>query len=121
MNSEDDRDFSELFDFEDETGILARHKQLVEGMRPSCVIDNQTDTTQDQIIDIKIMFYELIKMICDFESQSRSKNSLRQIYKIEGFQHLNNRLFISKLKTNRQSLTFAFNKANSSIFVFWNF
>ena len=111
VNSEDQMDLNELYDFEDETGILDRHKQLIEEMRPSSA---SSDLGSEQL-DIKIMFYELIRMICDFDSQNRNNNSLRQIYKIEGFQHLNNRLFTSKLRANREFDIYSRTIANSFI------
>ena len=59
-----------------------------------------TDGRSDEL-DIKIMFYELIKLICDFENQNRN-TSCRQIHKIDGFQQLSNKLFLNRMKTLRK-------------------
>ena len=79
----------ELYDFEDETGLLDRHRQLFreESSEESCL---------SKELDIKIMFYELIKMLCDF--QNRRIGRLGQIHKIDGFQELTNKLFLHKIK-----------------------
>ena len=87
--SEDQNSLDELYDFEDETGLLDRHRQLFreESSEESCL---------SKELDIKIMFYELIKMLCDF--QNRRNGRLRQIHKIDGFQELTNKLFLHKIK-----------------------
>jgi len=46
-------DISELYEFADETGILERHKQMLAG------------PFQDSQVDMKIMYYELIRMLID--------------------------------------------------------
>ena len=104
--SEDQKCFNELYDFDDETGILGHHKQMF-GNSEDCSSENQLESGSD---NIKIMFYELIKMICDFDNQNR--NSLRQIHKIDGFQHLSNKLFLQKMKNLR--------KDNISVYLFFN-
>lgn len=88
--SEGQNSLDELYDFEDETGLLDRHKQLFreEPSEESCL---------SRELDIKIMFYELVKMICEF--QTRRNGCLRQIHKIDGFQDLTNKLFLYKIKS----------------------
>ena len=98
--SEDQKCFNELYDFDDETGILGHHKQMFYHSKDYGT-DNRLESGSD---DIKIMFYELIKMICDFDNQNR--NSFRQIHKIDGFQHLSNKLFLQKMKNLRKAITF---------------
>ena len=81
---------NEFYDFKDETGILDRHRKMFreEFSEDSC--------QSREVLDIKIMFYELIKMLCEFE---HGKNScLKQINKIDGFQQLSNKLFLHKMK-----------------------
>ena len=82
----------EFYDFEDETGLLDRHRKLFreEPSEESCV---------SKELDIKIMFYELIKMLSEF--QNRRNGCFRQIYKIDGFQELNDKLFLHKIKSLR--------------------
>jgi len=87
--SDSENGFEEFFDFEDETGILNRLSQMF----ASC-----SEQTPEQV-DIKIMFYELIRLICDFENQESRNGSLRQICKIDGFQQLSNKLFLHKMKS----------------------
>ena len=89
--SDSENGFEEFFDFEDETGILNRLSQMF----ASC-----SEQTLEQV-DIKIMFYELIRLICDFENQESRNGSLRQICKIDGFQQLSNKLFLHKMKSFR--------------------
>lgn len=84
----------EFYDFEDETGLLDRHRQLFteEPSEKSCL-------SRDMDLDIKTMFYELIKMLWEF--QNRKNSCLRQIHKIDGFQELSNKLFLYKIKNLR--------------------
>ena len=89
--SDSENGFEEFFDFDDETGILNRLSQMF----ASC-----SEQTSEQV-DIKIMFYELIRLICDFENQENRNGSLRQICKIDGFQQLSNKLFLHKMKSFR--------------------
>lgn len=88
-DSDSENGFEDFFDFEDETGILDRLNQLLS----SC-----HDPSPEQV-DIKIMFYELIRLICDFENHQSRNNSFRQICKIDGFQQLSNKLFLHKMKS----------------------
>ena len=91
------RDLNHFYDFKDETGILERHRKLFVGEFQS--EDPAVCNVNEVEADIKIMFCELIKLICDFESPTRVNQ--RQIYKIDGFQQLSNKLFLSKMRILR--------------------
>ena len=90
--SNNQRSLDEFYDFEDETGLLDRHRQLFteEPSEKSCL---------SRDLDIKTMFYELIKMLWEF--QNRKNGCHRQIHKIDGFQELSNKLFLHKIKNLR--------------------
>ena len=91
-------EFEELFLFEDKTGILCNLRQMFTEELSS--EEAATDQRAEEL-DVKIMFYELIKLICDFENQNRN-TSCRQIHKIDGFQQLSNKLFLNRMKTLRK-------------------
>ena len=92
--SNNQKSLDEFYDFEDETGLLDRHRQLFteEPSEKSCL-------SRDLDLDIKTMFYELIKMLWEF--QNRKNGCHRQIHKIDGFQELSNKLFLHKIKNLR--------------------
>ena len=74
-------DISHLYEYEenDTTGILKRHKTLV---------NNVTS-------EPKTMYFELIKMLMDFEKQHSNQEAYQEIQsisKIQGYQDLTNRL-----------------------------
>ena len=50
----------EFYDFEDETGLLDRHRQLFRE-------ESNEKLGLSRDLDIKIMFYELIKLLCEFQ------------------------------------------------------
>ena len=72
----------ELYDFADQTGILERHRQLLE--RPG---------HRDEA-DMKIMYYELIRMLIDYERKNHPEtyDATKTVGKIEGYQELTNKL-----------------------------
>ena len=74
-------DIAYLYQYEEEdaTGILKRHKTLV-----------QPNTNEP-----KTMYFELIKMLMDFEKQHSNQEAYQEIQsisKIQGYQDLTNRL-----------------------------
>lgn len=73
-----------LYKYKDNTGILEIHKKLL----AQSFIENE--------VDMKIMFYELIRMLTNYEREHSSDEELydytRSITKIEGYQDLTNRL-----------------------------
>merc|ERR1712240_954484 len=75
-------DISELYEFADETGILERHKQMLAG------------PFQDSQVDMKIMYYELIRMLIDYERKNHPEtyDATKTVGKIEGYQELTNKL-----------------------------
>merc|ERR1712058_42871 len=75
-------DISELYEFADETGILERHKQMLAG------------PFQDSQVDMKIMYYELIRMLIDYERKNHPStyDATKTVGKIEGYQELTNKL-----------------------------
>eukprot|EP00092_Neocalanus_flemingeri_P005759 GFUD01006200.1.p1 GENE.GFUD01006200.1~~GFUD01006200.1.p1 ORF type:complete len:709 (+),score=240.81 GFUD01006200.1:35-2161(+) len=75
-------DISHLYQFEDKTGILERHKERFETL----FLDSQ--------VDMKIIFYELIRMLVDYERSVEQDvfDDTRTIPKIEGYQELTNKL-----------------------------
>ena len=90
--SNDQKSLDEFYDFHDETGLLDRHRQLFRE-------ESNEKLSLSRDLDIKIMFYELIKLLCEF--QNRKNSCLRQIHKIDGFQELSNELFLHKIKSLR--------------------
>jgi len=75
-------DIEELYQFTDKTGILDRHRQLL--IKPF----------KEHQVDMKIMYYELIKMLIDYErkNQPDTYDSTKTVGKIEGYQELTNKL-----------------------------
>merc|ERR1712080_227882 len=75
-------DISELYEFADETGILERHKQML------------AQPFQDSQVDMKIMYYELIRMLIDYERKNHPEtyDATKTVGKIEGYQELTNKL-----------------------------
>merc|ERR1712112_63507 len=75
-------DISELYEFADRTGILERHKHML----------NQP--FQENQVDMKIMYYELIRMLIDYERKNHpeSYDATKSVGKIEGYQELTNKL-----------------------------
>eukprot|EP00092_Neocalanus_flemingeri_P014463 GFUD01015607.1.p1 GENE.GFUD01015607.1~~GFUD01015607.1.p1 ORF type:complete len:1351 (+),score=528.10 GFUD01015607.1:47-4099(+) len=72
----------ELYQFADQTGILERHRQLL------------AKPFHENEVDMKIMYYELIKMLIAYERgvQSSGYDATKTVGKIEGYQELTNRL-----------------------------
>eukprot|EP00092_Neocalanus_flemingeri_P004677 GFUD01005041.1.p1 GENE.GFUD01005041.1~~GFUD01005041.1.p1 ORF type:complete len:1367 (+),score=526.03 GFUD01005041.1:47-4147(+) len=72
----------ELYQFADQTGILERHRQLL------------AKPFHENEVDMKIMYYELIKMLIAYERgvQSSGYDTTKTVGKIEGYQELTNRL-----------------------------
>ena len=66
-----------LYEFQDDTGILHRHKETVEAMY-----------SREERLDIKTVYFELIKMMLD-EDRHKSPEGhkqTREVDKIQGFQ-----------------------------------
>eukprot|EP00092_Neocalanus_flemingeri_P000845 GFUD01000902.1.p1 GENE.GFUD01000902.1~~GFUD01000902.1.p1 ORF type:complete len:1362 (-),score=529.35 GFUD01000902.1:116-4201(-) len=72
----------ELYQFADQTGILERHRQLL------------AKPFHENEVDMKIMYYELIKILIAYERgvQSSGNDATKTVGKIEGYQELTNRL-----------------------------
>ena len=72
----------ELYQFADQTGILERHKQLL------------AKPFHNKEVDMKIMYYELIKMLIAYERgvEPSGYDTNTLVGKIEGYQELTNRL-----------------------------
>ena len=72
----------ELYQFADQTGILDRHKQLL------------AKPFHNKEVDMKIMYYELIKMLIVYERgvEPSGYDTTTLVGKIEGYQELTNRL-----------------------------
>eukprot|EP00092_Neocalanus_flemingeri_P038985 GFUD01042439.1.p1 GENE.GFUD01042439.1~~GFUD01042439.1.p1 ORF type:complete len:1369 (+),score=525.37 GFUD01042439.1:46-4152(+) len=72
----------ELYQFADQTGILERHRQLL------------AKPFHENEVDMKIMYYELIKILIAYERgvQSSGNDTTKTVGKIEGYQELTNRL-----------------------------
>eukprot|EP00092_Neocalanus_flemingeri_P014465 GFUD01015609.1.p1 GENE.GFUD01015609.1~~GFUD01015609.1.p1 ORF type:complete len:1372 (-),score=525.76 GFUD01015609.1:84-4199(-) len=72
----------ELYQFADQTGILERHRQLL------------AKPFHENEVDMKIMYYELIKMLIAYEREGQSSryDTTKTVGKIEGYQELTNRL-----------------------------
>merc|ERR1711874_205265 len=75
-------DISELYEFADSTGILERHKQLL------------SQPFHDGQVDMKIIYYELIRMLIDYERKHHPEtyDATKTVGKIEGYQELTNKL-----------------------------
>ena len=90
-------DISDLYSLPivDRTGVLLKHKQKM--LQPF----------SDHQIDMKIMYYELIKMLMDYDKKQQSEEEYfvtNTIHKIEGYQQLTNKVTENKILF--QSLTF---------------
>ena len=68
----------------DPTGILEKHKQML--FQPF---------TENKV-DMKIIYYELIKMLIDYERRNNptAYDATKSVAKIEGYQELTNKLQI---------------------------
>merc|ERR1712226_1403757 len=75
-------DISELYEFADKTGILERHRQML------------SQPFQESQVDMKIMYYELIRMLIDYERTNHPEtyDATKTVGKIEGYQELTNKL-----------------------------
>jgi len=75
-------DVSDLYEFADSTGILERHKQLL------------SEPFKEGQVDMKIMYYELIRMLIDYERKNHPQtyDATKTVGKIEGYQELTNKL-----------------------------
>merc|ERR1712079_277665 len=75
-------DVSDLYEFADTTGILERHKQLL------------SEPFKEGQVDMKIMYYELIRMLIDYERKNHPQtyDATKTVGKIEGYQELTNKL-----------------------------
>jgi len=77
-------DIKELYQFSDRTGILTTHQQCL------------AQPYVDRQVDMKIMYYELIKMITAHERDHCQDEELydktRTVAKIEGYQELTNKM-----------------------------
>jgi len=77
-------DIKELYQFSDRTGILTTHQQCL------------AQPYEDSQVDMKIMYYELIKMITAHERDHCMDEELydktRTVAKIEGYQELTNKM-----------------------------
>ncbi|XP_040571510.1 uncharacterized protein [Lepeophtheirus salmonis] len=72
----------EFYDFPDETGILSRHEQLFR------------KEYEKGAIELKHMYFELVKLFFERERKlyPKAHEHLRDVYKIQGYQDLTNRL-----------------------------
>ena len=76
-------DIAPLYEIEDETGVLDKHRNKMLG------------PFMEHQVDMKIMYYELIKMLMDHDKKELSEeevNVTRTVHKIEGYQQLTNKL-----------------------------
>lgn len=75
-------EIEDLYEFVDPTGILEKHKQIL--FQPY---------TENKV-DMKIIYYELIKMLIDYERKNNPSayDATKQVGKIEGYQELTNKL-----------------------------
>ena len=94
---EEDGDISALYNLptSDQTGVLLKHKQKM--LQPF----------SDHQVDMKIMYYELIKMLMDYDKRQQSEEEYfvtNTIHKIEGYQQLTNKVTENKILF--QTLTF---------------
>ena len=74
---------SSLYEIEDDTGVLSRHR------------DKLMSSFTKQQVDMKIMYYELIKMLMDHEREHQGEEEhkiTKAVDKIDGYQHLTNKL-----------------------------
>ena len=74
---------SSLYEIEDDTGVLSRHR------------DKLLSSFTKQQVDMKIMYYELIKMLMDHEREHQGEEEhkiTKAVDKIDGYQHLTNKL-----------------------------
>jgi len=82
-------DISHLYQLQDSTGVLHRHSQICQ------------DIFMDSQVDMKIIFYELIRMLVDQgKGGTEEYDETRAIPKIEGYQDLTNKLLRHYCKTN---------------------
>ena len=87
---EEDGDISALYNLptSDQTGVLLKHKQKM--LQPF----------SDHQVDMKIMYYELIKMLMDYDKRQQSEEEYfvtNTIHKIEGYQQLTNKVTENKI------------------------
>ena len=82
-SSSDSQDVFKLYEFNDETGILHKHKEHLESR-----------FEEPQNAGVKIMYHELIKMLMDQDMRQSPEGfkQTRDVDKIGGFQELTNRL-----------------------------
>ena len=76
-------DIAPLYEIEDETGVLDKHRNKMLG------------PFMEHQVDMKIMYYELIKMLMDYDKRQQSEEEYfvtNTIHKIEGYQQLTNKL-----------------------------
>ena len=97
---DEDGDIARLYSLpgQDHTGVLLKHKQKL--LQPF----------SEHQVDMKIMFYELIKMLMDYDKKQQSEEEYfvsNTIHKIEGYQQLTNKVSDSYIRS-----------ANRSIFLF---
>jgi len=83
-SSSDSQDVYKLYEFNDETGILHKHKEHLESR-----FENEP-----QNAGVKTMYHELIKMLMDQDMRQSPEGfkQTRDVDKIGGFQELTNRL-----------------------------
>jgi len=87
--SDSSYDISNLYQLQDSTGILHRHSQICQ------------DIFMDSQVDMKIIFYELIRMLVDQgKGGTEEYEETRAIPKIEGYQDLTNKLLRHYCKIN---------------------
>jgi len=80
-NDISNHDIKQLYQFQDTTGILETHKLMFENI------------FMDSKVDMKIIFYELIRMLLEYRSDEfEDINDAKSIKKIEGYQDLTNKL-----------------------------
>ena len=67
---------------DDSTGVLVKHKEKL------------MKSFLDQQVDMKIMYYELIRMLIDYERKNHPEtyDATKTVGKIEGYQELTNKL-----------------------------
>ena len=75
----------------DQTGVLSKHK------------DKLLQPFSDRQVDMKIMFYELIKMLMDYDKNQQSEQEYfvtNTVHKIEGYQQLTNKVTIKSSRVS---------------------
>ena len=79
--SSETEDVFKLYDFQDDTGILHKHKEHLDVM------------FKDEKVDVKVVYFELIKMLLDQDRRQRPDGfqQTKDVEKIQGFQELTNR------------------------------